>query len=63
MALKVKQAIKRLEKDGWTLARIRGDHRTFKKDGVAHLITIAGNLNDDLPIGQELDIRRKAGWR
>jgi len=63
MALKVKQAIKRLEKGGWIMVRIRGDHRTFKKDGVVHLITVAGNLNDDLSIGQEQDIKRKAGCR
>ena len=49
--MKVKQAIAPIEKDGWCLVRTRGSHRQFKHDTKSGLVTVPGNLSDDLAIG------------
>ena len=59
--MKVKEVIKRLEEAGWTLARMRGDHRQFKKEGERELVTLSGHPSGDVPPGQLQDIRRKSG--
>jgi predicted RNA binding protein YcfA (HicA-like mRNA interferase family) len=40
--MKVRDAIKLIESDGWYLARTRGSHRQFKHPKKRGLVTIAG---------------------
>jgi predicted RNA binding protein YcfA (HicA-like mRNA interferase family) len=61
--LKVREIIRRLEKDGWFLAKTRGSHRQFKHTSKPGRVTIAGHLNDDLPPGTFNSIRKQAGWK
>jgi predicted RNA binding protein YcfA (HicA-like mRNA interferase family) len=61
MPRKVREMIKLIESDGWTLARTKGSHRQYvhpKKPGV---VTIAGKPSADLPVGTERSILKQAG--
>lgn len=61
--MKVKEAIKRLVSEGWALDRQKGSHRTFKKAGVADIVTVSGIDSKDITPGQLQHIKRKAGWK
>ncbi len=60
-SMKSRDIIKRLERDGWRLARVTGDHHTFVKEGVSTLVTVP-HPKRDLPIGTLRAIFRQAGW-
>jgi predicted RNA binding protein YcfA (HicA-like mRNA interferase family) len=53
--------MKRLEADGWVLARTRGSHRQFVHPSKPGVVTIAGRPGSDLPIGTERSILKQAG--
>jgi predicted RNA binding protein YcfA (HicA-like mRNA interferase family) len=57
-----KEAMRRLEADGWTKARTKGDHVTFKKPGIPGVITIT-HPSRDLSKGLLRSIFRIAGWK
>jgi predicted RNA binding protein YcfA (HicA-like mRNA interferase family) len=61
--VKVRDAIKLIESDGWYLARTRGSHRQFKHPEKPGLVTIAGNANVDLPRGTLNSIFKQAGLK
>jgi len=46
--MKVKEAIKLIEEDGWYLKETRGSHRQYKHKDKKGRVTIAGKPNDDL---------------
>jgi predicted RNA binding protein YcfA (HicA-like mRNA interferase family) len=61
---KVRDVIKRLEKDGWYLDRQSGtSHRQFKHPTKSGLVTIAGALGTNIPIGTYKSIMKQAGWK
>lgn len=49
-----------LKENGWEFKRCKGDHHTFKKEGVKAVVTIT-HPRKDIPIGQLMDISRKSG--
>ncbi|MBE9191619.1 type II toxin-antitoxin system HicA family toxin [Gloeocapsopsis crepidinum LEGE 06123] len=49
--MKVREVIKRLQQDGWYLARINGSHRHFKHPSKPGIVTVAGRPSIDVPIG------------
>jgi predicted RNA binding protein YcfA (HicA-like mRNA interferase family) len=49
--LKVREIIKLLKQDGWYQVRMKGSHRQFKHPRKKGIVTIAGNLNDELAPG------------
>lgn len=49
--MKVRDAIKMIEHDGWFMVRMRGSHRQFKHNIKKGVVTIAGSSNDDLAEG------------
>lgn len=49
--MKVKDVIKKLEQDGWYLAKIRGSHRQYKHPVKKGKVTVAGKPSKDVPIG------------
>lgn len=59
----VRDVPKRVEKDGWTLARTRGSHRRFKHDEKPGLVTIPGKPGDDLTPGTTLSILKQVGLK
>lgn len=59
--MKVKEAIKLLEEDGWYLARTRGSHRQFKHPTKSGTVTVSGKLSIDVPPGTLNSILKQAG--
>lgn len=49
--MKVRDLIRRIEDDGWALARTRGSHRQFKHPEEPGLVTVPGPLSDELVPG------------
>jgi predicted RNA binding protein YcfA (HicA-like mRNA interferase family) len=58
--MKVKDVIKRLEAEGWYLARTKGSHRQFKHSEKPGTVTVSGKLSIDVPIGTLKSIWRQA---
>ncbi|HEX9918024.1 MAG TPA: type II toxin-antitoxin system HicA family toxin [Pyrinomonadaceae bacterium] len=52
--------IRRLEEDGWQLARMKGSHRRFRHPTKPKLVTVAGKPGVDVPVGTLKNIRRQA---
>ncbi|MGH9072881.1 MAG: type II toxin-antitoxin system HicA family toxin [Acidimicrobiales bacterium] len=61
--VKVREVIRRLERDGWRLDRQVGGHRQYRHAVRPGTVTVPGNLGDDLAPGTLASIRRQAGWR
>ena len=58
--MKVKDAVRILEKDGWYLAKTRGSHRQFKHPSKTGKVTVAGKLSKEIPVGTLKSILRQA---
>jgi len=61
--VKVRDAIKLIEEDGWYLKAQAGSHRQFKHLMKPGRVTIAGHLNDDLAKGTLNSIIKQAQLR
>jgi predicted RNA binding protein YcfA (HicA-like mRNA interferase family) len=59
--VKVREAVKLIEEDGWVLGRTRGSHRQFKHPTKPGPVTIPGKPGRDLPVGLQRSILRQAG--
>jgi predicted RNA binding protein YcfA (HicA-like mRNA interferase family) len=59
----VRDVIKRLEREGWYLDRQSGSHRQFRHPTKTGLVTIAGALGADIPMGMYKSIMKQAGWK
>lgn len=57
-----RKLIQMLEKDGWRLASITGDHHNFRHPDKQGKVTVT-HPRKDIPIGTVLSIYRQAGWR
>ena len=58
--MKIRDAIKIIENDGWYIVRQRGSHKQFKHQVKKGRVTIAGNMNDDLAPGTLNSIFKQA---
>jgi predicted RNA binding protein YcfA (HicA-like mRNA interferase family) len=58
--MKVKEIIKIIEQGGWFMVRSKGSHRQYKHNNKEGIVTIAGNLNDDLAKGTLNSILKQA---
>jgi predicted RNA binding protein YcfA (HicA-like mRNA interferase family) len=58
--LKVRDAIKLIEDDGWYVVARKGDHQQFKHATKPGRVTIAGHPGDDLATGTLSSILRQA---
>jgi predicted RNA binding protein YcfA (HicA-like mRNA interferase family) len=58
--MKVKEVIKLIEKDGWYLVRVKGDHRQYKHPSKKGLVTISGHFKDDIAKGTLNSILKQA---
>lgn len=59
--VKVRDVIKMLENDGWSVVRQRGSHRQFKHSSKRGLVTVAGKPSDDLAPGTLNSVLKQAG--
>jgi predicted RNA binding protein YcfA (HicA-like mRNA interferase family) len=63
MPTTVKEIIRRLEDDGWTLVATKGSHRQFKHKIRKGRVTVPGKLSADLQPGTLKSILRQAGLK
>ena len=61
--MKVREAIKLIEDDGWFLVATRGSHRQYKHLDKAGRVTVAGKPSDDLAPGTLNSILKRAGLK
>ncbi len=61
--MKVREAIRLIESDGWIWVATRGSHRQYKHPEKPGRVTIPGNLNDDLAPGTFNSILKQAGLK
>lgn len=62
-SMKVRDALKLIEADGWRLVRVRGSHRQFRHPEKPGRVTIAGKPNDELAPGTLNSILKQAGLK
>lgn len=58
--MKVREAIRLIQKDGWFQVAQKGSHRQFKHPTKKGRITVAGNPGHELPKGTLASILRQA---
>jgi predicted RNA binding protein YcfA (HicA-like mRNA interferase family) len=58
--VQVKDVIKKLEQDGWYLAKTKGSHRQYKHSVKKGKVTVAGKLSKDVPRGTLKSILQQA---
>ena len=58
---KVRDAIRLVEQDGWSLIRTRGSHRQYRHPNKLGTVTIVGKPGDDLPRGTWASVMKQAG--
>ena len=58
--MKVKDIIKKLEQDGWYLAKTKGSHRQYKHPFKKGKVTVSGKPSKDIPIGTLNSILKQA---
>ena len=59
--MKVRDAIRIVERDGWRWVRTRGSHRIFVHPEKPGSVAIAGHPGEDLKKGTWGNIKRQAG--
>jgi predicted RNA binding protein YcfA (HicA-like mRNA interferase family) len=63
MGMKVREAIRLIERDGWRLVTTRGSHRQFKHAVKPGRVTIPGKPGDELAPGTANSIMKQAGLK
>jgi predicted RNA binding protein YcfA (HicA-like mRNA interferase family) len=58
--MKVREAIRLIESDGWRLARTRGSHRQYKHPVKSGLVTVPSQRSKDLAPGTLNSIFKQA---
>jgi predicted RNA binding protein YcfA (HicA-like mRNA interferase family) len=61
--MKLRDLLRRIEDDGWTLAAQRGSHRQYKHPSKPGKVTIAGTPSDDIHPKTLSSILRQAGLK
>jgi predicted RNA binding protein YcfA (HicA-like mRNA interferase family) len=61
--MKVRDAVKMLEQDGWKLARTKGSHRQYHHPTKSGTVTVAGHPSVDIPPGTLNNILKQAGLK
>jgi predicted RNA binding protein YcfA (HicA-like mRNA interferase family) len=59
--VKVREMIRRLEDDGWYLARTRGSHRQYHHPRKPGTVTVSGKPSADIPPGTARSALKQAG--
>lgn len=61
--MKVRDAIRLIEDDGWIHVATRGSHRQYKHPSKPGRVTVAGRPADDLAPGTFASILKQAGLK
>ena len=61
--VKIRDIVKMLVDDGWSVVRQRGSHRQFKHASKPGLVTVAGKPGDDLAPGTLNSVLKQAGLK
>ncbi|MGA7789295.1 MAG: type II toxin-antitoxin system HicA family toxin [Xanthobacteraceae bacterium] len=61
--MKVREAMRLIEEDGWFLVATRDSHRQYKHSVKSGQVTIAGKPSDDLAPGTINSILKQAGLK
>jgi predicted RNA binding protein YcfA (HicA-like mRNA interferase family) len=61
--VKVRDVIKRIEKDGWFHVATEGDHRQYKHLRKKGRVTISGHPGEDMPKGTLNSVLKQAGLK
>jgi predicted RNA binding protein YcfA (HicA-like mRNA interferase family) len=61
--MKVQEALRLVEVDGWYLVATRGSHRQYKHPHKPGRVTIAGKPSDDIAPGTLNSILKQAGLK
>jgi predicted RNA binding protein YcfA (HicA-like mRNA interferase family) len=61
--MKVREAIRLIEDDGWFLVATRGSHRQYKHPAKLGRVTVPGKPSDDLAPGTRNSILKQAGLK
>jgi predicted RNA binding protein YcfA (HicA-like mRNA interferase family) len=61
--VKIRDVLKMLEDDGWSVVRQRGSHRQFKHATKPGLVTVAGKRSDDVAPGTLNSILKQSGLK
>jgi predicted RNA binding protein YcfA (HicA-like mRNA interferase family) len=61
--VKVREAIKLIERDGWRLKRTRGDHRVFVHPKKPGIVVVPGHEGADVATGTLSSILKQAGLK
>ena len=61
--MKVRDVIRKLERDGWQLMRTKGSHRQYKHPTKPGTVTVSGKLSLDIPPGTLSSILKQAGLK
>jgi predicted RNA binding protein YcfA (HicA-like mRNA interferase family) len=61
--VKVRDAIRLIEQDGWRLHRWRGSHRQFRHPIKSGTVTVSGHTGADVPPGTLNSILKQAGLK
>ncbi len=61
--MKVREAIKLIEADGWLQVAVRGSHRQFKHSSKSGRVTIAGKPGQELAPGTLNSVLKQAGLK
>jgi predicted RNA binding protein YcfA (HicA-like mRNA interferase family) len=62
-AMKIREAIRMIERDGWRLVNQEGSHRQYKHPKKKGRVTIAGHFSMDLDPKTQNSILRQAGLK
>ncbi|MEO8076663.1 MAG: type II toxin-antitoxin system HicA family toxin [Acidobacteriota bacterium] len=61
--MKIRDVVRMLEDDRWSVVRQRGSHRQFKHASEPGLVTVAGKPGDDVAPGTLNSILKQAGLK
>jgi predicted RNA binding protein YcfA (HicA-like mRNA interferase family) len=61
--MKVREVIRRLEENGWRLARTKGSHKQFHHPAKPGTVTVAGHPSVDIPPRTLNNILKQAGLK
>lgn len=61
--MKVREVIRMLEDNGWSVVATRGSHRQYKHPARPGRVTVAGKPSDDLAHGTLNSILKQAGLK
>jgi predicted RNA binding protein YcfA (HicA-like mRNA interferase family) len=61
--MRVREVIKLIEASGWFIVRMKGSHRQYKHPDRQGVVTIAGNLDDELAKGTLNSVLKQSGLK